>query len=101
MEKAILVTGALGQIGPELVPVLRDRYGAERVIASDLRAPAQGGDDGPFVQLDCTRQDRIQDVEQRHDIGTVFHLAALLSAVAEDKPQTAWELNMGGLYQVL
>jgi nucleoside-diphosphate-sugar epimerase len=103
MNTPILVTGALGQIGSELVPALRERYGADRVVASDVRMVARSElfGDGPFEFLDCTRAKRIQEVVQRYRIGTVFHLAALLSAVAEQKPQVAWDVNMGGLYRVL
>ena len=102
MTDAILITGAAGQIGSELVPALRARYGLERVIASDLRMPAPGAPaDGPFEHIDCTRPEQLQDVIRRHDVGKIFHLAAMLSAVAEDKPQAAWSLNMGGLYNVL
>ena len=102
MARRILVTGALGQIGSELVPALRERHGADRVVASDVRATAaSGGGEGPFEHLDCTKLHHIQEVVRRHDVGAIYHLAALLSAVAEDKPQMAWTLNMGGLYRVL
>jgi nucleoside-diphosphate-sugar epimerase len=102
MVRRILVTGALGQIGSELVPALRERHGADRVVASDVRAmTASGGGEGPFAHLDCTKLHQIQEVVRRHDVGAIYHLAALLSAVAEDKPQMAWTLNMGGLYRVL
>ena len=98
----ILVTGALGQIGSELTDALRARYGVERVIASDIRMPAARAlDDGPYEQIDCTQASQIRDAVRRYDIDTIYHLAALLSAVAEDKPQVAWTLNMGGLYNVL
>lgn len=102
MER-ILVTGALGQIGSELVPTLRRRYGDDRVVASDVRMVPRDelGGDGPFEFLDCTRAKRIQEVVRRYEIGTIYHLAALLSAVAEQKPQVAWDVNMGGLYRVL
>jgi nucleoside-diphosphate-sugar epimerase len=99
--KKILVTGALGQIGSELVPALRARHGAGSVIASDVRMPPLGTDDGPFQVLDCTRFRQIETIIRNHDVGTVFHLAAMLSAVAEQKPQAAWDLNMGSLYRVL
>ena len=101
--KRILVTGALGQIGSELVPALRSRYGPENVVASDIRVIRldQIGDDGPFEVLDCTRLRELLEVVRRHDIDTIFHLAALLSAVAEEKPQVAWDVNIGGLYRVL
>lgn len=107
IAKIILVTGALGQIGAELVPALRQHHGAENVVAADIRAPALGvmGDagsgEGRFEQLDCTSTQQIQDAVRRHGVGTIYHLAALLSAVAEERPQDAWQLNMGGLYGVL
>jgi nucleoside-diphosphate-sugar epimerase len=103
MARRILVTGALGQIGSELVPALRERYGAEQVVASDIRMMAKGElfAHGPFEFVDCTNVKQIQDVVRRHDVGTIYHLAALLSAVAEQKPQVAWDVNMGGLYRVL
>jgi len=101
--KTILVTGALGQIGSELVPALRERYGAGQVIASDIRMPpvedlAAGG---RFEFIDCTNPRQIQDVVRVHDVGTIYHLAALLSVTAEEKPHIAWQLNMDGLYHVL
>ena len=103
MARRILVTGALGQIGSELVPALRERYGAEQVVASDIRMMAKSelSAHGPFEFVDCTNVKQIQDVVRRHDVGTIYHLAALLSAVAEQKPQVAWDINMGGLYRVL
>jgi nucleoside-diphosphate-sugar epimerase len=100
---AILVTGAAGQIGSELVAALRQKHGAAAVIASDIRIPtgARAGAAGPFEPLDCTHPDQVQDAVRRHDITAIYHLAALLSAVAEEKPQAAWSLNIGGLYNVL
>jgi nucleoside-diphosphate-sugar epimerase len=101
MDK-ILVTGAAGQIGSELIPALREKYGADRVIASDIRMPASMTmSEGPFEHLDCTKPDQVHEVVRRHDIGTIYHLAAMLSAIAEDRPQAAWTLNMSGLYHVL
>jgi len=103
--KRILVTGALGQIGSELVPALRGRYGADAVVASDIRVPPRSLEGavaaGPFEVLDCTHFQRVQEVVRRYDIDTIYHLAALLSATAEDKPHVAWDVNMGGLYRVL
>ncbi len=99
--KRILVTGALGQIGSELVAALRRRYGADNVVASDIRMPADTGLEGPFEFVDCTSLSQVREAVRRHDIDTVYHLAALLSAVAEEKPQVAWDINMGGLYRVL
>ena len=101
--RRILVTGALGQIGSELVPALRQHYGAERVVASDSRiTPAQLSQaDGVYEHLDCTQSQQIFEVMRRHDIGTVYHLAALLSAVAEQKPHAAWSINTGSVYNLL
>jgi len=98
--RKILVTGALGQIGSELLPALQDCYGADSVIASDVRV-GPIADDPLFEVIDCTQRAQIQDVVQRHDVGTIYHLAAMLSATAEERPQAAWELNMGGVYHVL
>ena len=101
--RAILVTGALGQIGSELVPDLRRRFGDDSVIASDLRMmpPGTPAAAGRHEHLDCTDCQQLLEIVRRHDVGTIYHLAALLSATAEAKPQVAWSLNMGSLYNVL
>ena len=101
--RRILVTGALGQIGSELVIALRERYGGGSVIASDIRLPPletlRPGE--RFEFLDSTNLHQVQDHVRNGEVGTIYHLAALLSATAEEKPHVAWELNMGGLYKVL
>ena len=109
--RSILVTGALGQIGSELVPALCERYGAQHVVASDVRMrrpdnaalTERAVANGPwrFEHIDCTDPHQILEVIRRHDVGTIYHLAALLSAVAEERPQVAWTVNMGGTYNVL
>lgn len=97
-----LVTGAFGQIGCELVAALTHASGAETIIASDVRArPMSSGSEPEYEHLDCTEPDQLHDVVRRHDVGTIYHLAALLSAVAEDKPQAAWQVNMASLFNVL
>ena len=104
--RKILVTGAFGQIGSELVPALQQQYGAERVVVSDIRmVPSQARRHGEaehnYEQVDVSQPQQILEVMRRHDIETVYHLAALLSAVAEERPHLAWSINMGGLYSVL
>jgi nucleoside-diphosphate-sugar epimerase len=99
----ILITGATGQIGTELTRELRQQYGAENVIASNRDRP--GVDVGqawaPFEVLDVTEGEAIVRVLDRHNIDTVYHLASLLSAVGERKPQQAWDVNMNGLHNLL
>lgn len=98
MER-ILVTGSLGQIGTELVAELRKRYGKENVIATDIRKP-EGNlvvKSGIFEILDVTDYESFIGIAKKYNVDTIIHLAALLSAVAEAKPQLAWEINMGGL----
>lgn len=98
----ILVTGAVGQIGTELVAALRERYGESNVVATDLREPsAEVAEAGPFERLDCRDGQALAEAVDRHRIDTVFHLAAILSAAAEAKPDLAYDVNMGGLYTVL
>ncbi|OOO01197.1 MAG: putative epimerase/dehydratase [Chromatiales bacterium USCg_Taylor] len=102
-DRRILVTGALGQIGSELVPALRARVGPARVVASDIRMPRPDSplSEGLFEHVDCTELRQIQDLVRRHDIGAIYHLAGVLSAVGEDWPHVAWDVNMGGLYRIL
>jgi nucleoside-diphosphate-sugar epimerase len=100
--RRILVTGALGQIGSELIPALQERYGAGQVVASDLRMmPLERLAGSACEHLDCTQPQQVLEVIRRHDVGIIYHLAALLSAVAEERPHVAWSVNMGGLYNVL
>ncbi|UPK41271.1 L-threonine 3-dehydrogenase [Paenibacillus pabuli] len=101
MDK-ILVTGALGQIGSELVVKLREIYGADHVVATDLRSSAHEiTRSGPFELLDVTNDKAMFEIAKRYEVDTVIHLAALLSATAEEKPLLAWNLNMGGLMNAL
>ena len=99
----IIVTGATGQIGSELVPALRERYGAENVIAAGHRKrPSQELlESGPFITLDVRDDAVLDEVVDKYRIDTIFHLASLLSALAEESPQLAWEVNMKGLTNVL
>lgn len=101
--KKILITGALGQIGSELTEHLRGIYGSSNVIATDIRK-VEGStavEDGPFEILDVQDAAHMAELAKKYDVDTIVHLAALLSAVAEAKPQFAWTLNMGGLLNAL
>ncbi len=100
--KRILVVGAGGQIGSELTTELRKRYGSKNVVASDKRKPGEEiFESGPFELLDCTDRDAVNRVVQRYKVDTIYHLAALLSAVGEKNPLLAWNVNMGCLINVL
>ncbi|MDO9422931.1 MAG: NAD-dependent epimerase/dehydratase family protein [Methylobacter sp.] len=100
--KKILVTGATGQVGSELTIALRNNYGPENVFAADKRpALNELTPSGPFCRLDVRDASAIDQVVDANSIDTIFHLAALLSAVAEQKPQLAWDVNMNGLLNVL
>jgi nucleoside-diphosphate-sugar epimerase len=99
----ILVTGAMGQIGTELTPALRNQYGAENVIAGFYRSkpPNNMANAGPHCFLDVRDAAALSTTVKEQRIDTIFHLASLLSAVAEQKPQLAWDINMNGLLNVL
>jgi nucleoside-diphosphate-sugar epimerase len=101
--RRILVTGALGQIGSELTLGLRDRYGADNVIATDIQPDTSKklSSAVPFALLDVTSLESVEEVVQRYRINTIYHLAALLSAVAEKRPREGWDINMKGLLNVL
>lgn len=102
MSKNILVVGAAGQIGTELVMELRKQYGNDMVIAGDIRpASDEIMASGHFAPMDITDRMRLEEIIERHEIDTVFQMAALLSGTAEQKPQYAWHLNMTGLLNVL
>ncbi len=103
MERRILVTGSLGQIGSELIVYLRGKYGASNVVASDVvkKDVPKVIDGGPFETLDVLDGTALSELCKKHKINTIIHLAALLSAVAEDKFNLAYNINMNGLHNVL
>ena len=99
----ILVIGATGQIGSELVPELRRRYGADRVIASGHKTKPSDElrDGGPFEIVDAADYEAVRAVVQKYKIKIIYHLASLLSANGEKNPDLAWEVNANGLKIVL
>ncbi len=100
--QTILITGGLGQIGTELSSYLRHEYGAEHVILTDVvQKDSPAVEAGPFELLDVTDGKRLAELVDKYHVDTVMHLAALLSAVAEARPQLAYQINLGGLFQVL
>jgi len=98
-----LVTGSVGQIGSELTLALRKAYGNDKVVAGGHKT--KPGTDllesGPFEVVDCTNLEAIERVIKKYRIDTIFHLASLLSAVAENDPQLAWQVNVNALVNVL
>lgn len=100
--KKIIVTGALGQIGSELIGELRNRYGADNVLATDIRkVQSPVTEEGPFELLDVTDAKKMHQLAKDFGADTMMHMAALLSATAEKDPVFAWNLNMGGLMNAL
>ncbi len=101
--KKILVTGAVGQIGSELTMSLRERFGNDNVVAGGRKTKPSEKllNSGPFEIVDCVDAQAIANVVKKHDIDTIYHLAAILSAVAEANPVLAWNVNINGLYNVL
>src|SRR3989344_431252 len=101
-HEKILVIGASGMVGVSLVLKLREKYGAENIIASDIREenPALQGT-GPYMILDGMDESAVREVIKKEKITSVYLLAGLMSAGAEKDPQLAWRLNMGALKLVL
>ncbi|TCP18635.1 L-threonine 3-dehydrogenase [Scopulibacillus darangshiensis] len=100
--KKVMVTGALGQIGSELVTRMREVYGSANIVATDIRK-TEGDivESGPYEIVDVTDASAMHTVAKKYEVDTIIHLAALLSATAEAKPLFAWNINMGGLVNAL
>lgn len=102
MASKILIIGACGQIGSELTLALRAIHGDKTVIASDIKPPTSAElNSAPFDILDATSYDDFKSLVVKHDIDTVYMMAALLSGTAEKFPEKAWDLNMTSLFNVL
>ncbi len=98
-QEVILVIGASGQIGTALTAALREAYGANNVLATDIRPAAERS--ASFFHLDALDKQAIFEFVRKHQVTQLYHLAALLSARAEQMPQQAWHINMGSLFNVL
>ena len=102
--KNILVIGATGQIGTELTMRLRREYPGGNVVAGYIKgAEPQGilAESGPSAEVDITNAQQIADAVEKYKVDTIYNLAALLSATAEAKPQLAWKIGVGGLFNTL
>lgn len=101
MSKTIVI-GASGQIGSDLTLELRNRFGNDNVIASDIKNAADDVmSSGPFETLDVMDESGVAAVFKKHDISKVYLLAAMLSGSAEKNPKKAWDLNMKSLLSIL
>ena len=99
----ILVTGAVGQVGTELVPALRERYGSENVVAAGHRTPPDEAFRrvGPFEAVDATDLAAMRMLIRKHGVDVVYHLSTILSGDGEKDPERAWHVNVGSLKNVL
>jgi nucleoside-diphosphate-sugar epimerase len=101
--KNILVIGSVGQIGSELTMALRQRYGNDNVVAGYRKTqPSQElAESGPLEVVDATDVERMVEIVKKYKIDTIYNLAALLSGVAEKRPQAAWNVGVNGVFNVL
>ena len=102
--KNVLVIGSTGQIGSELTRELRKRYGNDSIVAGYIKGAEPKGElkeSGPSAEADVTNPEMIADIVKKYNIDTIYNLAALLSVVAEKKPQLAWKIGIDGLWNIL
>jgi len=97
-SKKIMVTGASGQIGSELIPILREKYGDDNVLATDI---IKKDNMGIFEIVNVVKKESIEMAVKKHNIDTIYHLAAILSAKGEENPALAWDVNINGTYNIL
>jgi nucleoside-diphosphate-sugar epimerase len=102
MIEKILITGACGQIGTELTAALRTKFGNDHVIATDIRKKDHPVfNSGPFEILDVLNENGLHAIIKKYQITQIYHMAAMLSATAEQYPLKGWELNMNSLLYIL
>jgi nucleoside-diphosphate-sugar epimerase len=101
--KRIMITGAAGQIGSELTLALRQRYGGENVVATDIRTQLDPRlrESGPFECVNVVDRETIEQAVRKHKIDTIYHMSAILSASGETRPHLAWNVNLNGTFNVL
>jgi nucleoside-diphosphate-sugar epimerase len=101
--KKILVTGAVGQIGSELTTLLRKKFGNDNVLATGRKTKPSEAllNSGPFEYIDICKRETIEKVVKDYDIDTIYNMAAILSAIGEEKPLLCWDVNINGLYNCL
>ena len=101
--KKILVTGSVGQIGSELTMELRKRYGNDNVLATGRKTKPSETllESGPFEFIDITKKETVENVIKEYDIDTIYNMAAILSAVGEERPIVCWNVNINGMYNIL
>lgn len=101
MKECIIILGSNGQIGTELTIALREKFGNDQVITTDIKPPKQPIPGSIFEEIDVLNLEALDSLFKKHQPTQVYLLAALLSAIGEQKPKRAWELNMGGLLNTL
>lgn len=105
MQRKILVTGAMGQIGSELVPALREKFGNENVVAVGFSKDKEPNEEfknaGPYERLDARNKEELRGLIEKYQINTIYHLVGVLSAVGEKYPDLAWDVNMNSLKNIL
>jgi len=101
--KRILVTGSVGQIGSELTLSLRKIYGNDNVLATGRKTKPSEEllNSGPFEYINITDRVTVEKVVDKYDIDTIYNMAAILSAVGEEKPLLCWNVNINGMYNIL
>jgi nucleoside-diphosphate-sugar epimerase len=101
--KKILITGAVGQIGSELTTALRKKHGYDNVVACGRKTKPSDKllNSGPFEYMDIIDKESVEKVVKKYDIDTIYNMAAILSAVGEEKPVVCWNVNINGMYNIL